>query len=73
MDIQTNHPSSGSSSSSGMMDVEAERGTLLGQIEAHVDVEYRAGMGMAVPTGLKMYGVRVPQLRGIARDWQRTH
>jgi len=56
-----------------MMDVEAERGMLLGQIEAHVDLEYRAGMGMAVPTGLKMYGVRVPQLRGIARDWQRAH
>jgi 3-methyladenine DNA glycosylase AlkD len=28
---------------------------------------------MAVPTGLKIYGVRVPDLREIARTWQRAH
>jgi len=28
---------------------------------------------MVVPTQLTIYGVRVPQLRQIARDWQRTH
>jgi len=26
-----------------------------------------------VPTGLKVYGLRVPQLRGIVRDWGRDH
>jgi 3-methyladenine DNA glycosylase AlkD len=55
------------------MDVEAERQHLLEQIVQHVDPEHQAGMGMAVPTGLKMYGVRVPHLRGISRDWQRAH
>jgi len=28
---------------------------------------------MAVPTRLKIYGVRVPRLREIAHDWQRAH
>jgi len=56
-----------------MMNIETERQDLLDQIKQHIDPKYQAGMGMAVPTGLKMYGVRVPQLREIARDWQRAH
>ncbi len=28
---------------------------------------------MAVPTGLKVYGVRVPRLRETVRDWKRAH
>jgi 3-methyladenine DNA glycosylase AlkD len=56
-----------------MIDVEAERQDLLHQVKAHVDPKYQEGMGMAVPTGLRMYGVRVPQLREIARGWQRAH
>jgi 3-methyladenine DNA glycosylase AlkD len=55
------------------MDVGAERQDLLDQVKAHVDPKYQEGMGMAVPTGLRMYGVRVPQLREIARGWQRAH
>lgn len=56
-----------------MMNVEIERQELLAQIQEHVDPKYQEGMGMAVPTGLKVYGVRVPQLREIARGWQRAH
>jgi 3-methyladenine DNA glycosylase AlkD len=56
-----------------MIDAAAEREHLLLQIEAQVDTEYQAGVSMAVPTGLNVYGVRVPRLRAIARDWQRAH
>jgi 3-methyladenine DNA glycosylase AlkD len=56
-----------------VIDVKAERQHLLGQIEQYVDPEYQAGMSKAVPTGLKMYGVKVPRLREISRDWQRAH
>ncbi len=56
-----------------MIDAAAEREYLLLSIEAQVDPEYQAGVSMAVPTGLKVYGVRVPRLRAIARDWQRAH
>ena len=55
------------------MNVETERQELLDQIKQHIDPRYQAGMAMAVPTGLKMYGVRVPQLREMARLWQRAH
>ena len=56
-----------------MIDAATEREHLLLQIEAQVDPEYQAGVSMAVPTGLNVYGVRVPRLRAIARDWQRAH
>jgi 3-methyladenine DNA glycosylase AlkD len=56
-----------------IMDVAAERQSLLGQIAQHVDPEYQAGMSMAVPTGLKVYGVKVPHLREISRGWQSAH
>lgn len=55
------------------MNAETERQKLLKQLEAHVDPEYQAGMASAVPTGLRIYGVRVPQLREMARDWQQAH
>ena len=55
------------------MNVETERQELLDQIKQHIDPRYQAGMATAVPTGLKMYGVRVPQLREMARLWQRAH
>ncbi len=51
----------------------AERRYLLGEIQQRVDPEYRSGVSMAVPTGLRVYGVRVPRLREIARAWHRTH
>lgn len=55
------------------MDVQTERQHLLDEIERRVDAEYQAGVSMAVPTGLKVYGVRVPQLRDLAGAWARTH
>ena len=44
-----------------MMNIDAEGQELLDQIKQHIDPRYQAGMAMAVPTGLKMYGVRVPR------------
>jgi len=55
------------------MDVEREREWLLEQIKKRADPRYQEGMGMAVPTELKVYGVRVPELRGISRLWHRSH
>jgi len=55
------------------MDVETERQQLLEQIRQHADPEHQVRMSMVVPTGLKVYGLRVPQLRDIARAWQRAH
>ena len=55
------------------MDTEAERQQLLEQIRQYADPEYQATVGRTVPTGLKVYGLRVPQLRDIARAWGRAH
>jgi 3-methyladenine DNA glycosylase AlkD len=54
------------------MDAKTERQHLLDQIRQHVDPRYQAGTSMTAPTGLTVYGVRVPQLREIARAWQRA-
>ncbi|MFQ5593946.1 MAG: DNA alkylation repair protein [Anaerolineae bacterium] len=56
-----------------MENIHAERQKLLAQIEALADEAHRAGMQMAVPTGLKMYGLRVPQIRDLAKAWSREH
>jgi 3-methyladenine DNA glycosylase AlkD len=56
-----------------MIDVEAERRRLLDQIKQRADPEYQAGNMMVMHTRLKMYGVRVPHLREIARGWERDH
>jgi len=56
-----------------MMDIEIERQQLLEQIRQQADPEYQATVRRTVPTGLKVYGLRVPQLRDIARDWGRAH
>ncbi len=55
------------------MDITTEHQALLRQIEQHADPEHKKGMGIAVSTQLKVYGVRVPHLRQIAADWQRAH
>ena len=55
------------------MDVETERQHLLEQIRLHADPEYQATVRRTVPTELKVYGLRVPQLRGIVRTWGRAH
>jgi len=56
-----------------VIDVEAERQHLLEQILAHAEPEYQAGSAMVMRTRLKIYGVRVPHVREIAGNWQRTH
>ena len=38
-------------------------------LKKNADEEYRQGNEMAVPSGLKNIGVRVPSLRKIAKDW----
>lgn len=55
-------------------DTQAERQRLLDQITQFVDPKYRAAMtGVVAPTTARVYGVRVPRLREIARDWWREH
>jgi len=53
--------------------VETERQQLLEQIRQHADPEHQVRMSMVVPTGLKVYGLRVLQLRDIVRAWGRDH
>ena len=55
------------------MDIQAERQHLLEQIRQQADPEHQATVSRMVPTGLKVYGLRVPQLRDIARAWGRAH
>jgi 3-methyladenine DNA glycosylase AlkD len=55
------------------MDIQTERRQLLEQIRQHADPEYQATVRRTVPTGLKVYGLRVPQLRDIVRAWGRDH
>ena len=52
---------------------EAERQRLLDQIRQRAEPNHQAGMMMVTRTELKVYGVRVPHLREIARAWQRAH
>ncbi|MGA9347432.1 MAG: DNA alkylation repair protein [Anaerolineae bacterium] len=56
-----------------MMNIQTERQHLLEQIRQHTDPEYQATVSRTVPTGLKVYGLRVPQLRDIVRAWGRHH
>ncbi len=55
------------------MDIEAERQHLLKQIRQHADPEYQVTVRRTVPTGLRVYGLRVPQLRAIVCTWGRDH
>ena len=55
------------------MDIETERQQLLEQIRQYADSEHQATVRRTIPTGLKVYGLRVPQLRDIARAWGRAH
>lgn len=55
------------------MNIQTERQQLLEQIRLCADSEYQATVRRTVPTELKVYGLRVPQLRDIARAWGRAH
>jgi len=46
---------------------------LIDQLVAHADFQYREGNARVMRTALKLYGVRVPDLRQIARDWRAAH
>ncbi|MBN1995026.1 MAG: DNA alkylation repair protein [Anaerolineae bacterium] len=46
---------------------------LLDQIKQHADPQYQMSINATAPTKLKVYGVRVPNLREIARAWYREH
>jgi len=56
-----------------MLDISAEHESLVAQLAQNIDLKYRAGMQMVMKTGLKVYGVRTPNLRKIARDWVAGH
>lgn len=55
------------------MDIQSERQHLLEQIRQRADPEYEETVRRTVPTGLKVYGLRVPQLRDIVHAWVRDH
>jgi 3-methyladenine DNA glycosylase AlkD len=55
------------------MNIETERQVLLERIKQKADPRHKKGMSIALPTKLKVYGVRVPHLRKMARAWQHTH
>jgi 3-methyladenine DNA glycosylase AlkD len=55
------------------MDVDTERRYLLEQIEKNADPDFQEVMHRVIPTGLKMYGLRTPVIREMARTWQRDH
>ena len=55
------------------MNCESERQSLLTQIEELADPTYQSGAEMVMRTSLKMYGVRVPDLRGIAKRYRQAH
>jgi len=42
-------------------------------LKKHADEQYRKGNEMAVPSGMKSLGVRVPILRKIAKDWLKNN
>ncbi|MBN1812995.1 MAG: DNA alkylation repair protein [Anaerolineae bacterium] len=52
---------------------EREAAYLLEQIEGYVDPARRGVADRTAPTGLKVYGVKVPDLRKIAKAWVGAH
>jgi 3-methyladenine DNA glycosylase AlkD len=51
----------------------SEAAYLLEQIEGHVDPARQGVADRTAPTGLKVYGVKVPDLRKLAKAWYRVH
>lgn len=56
-----------------MMDVLAEKQRLLERIEAQADAAYEQVVGRAIPSPLKVYGLRVWEMRQIVKSWRRDH
>lgn len=57
----------------GTNEAEGEARSLLDQIMGRADPRHRESTGAVVRTEQVVYGVRVPHLRQIAREWQRDH
>jgi 3-methyladenine DNA glycosylase AlkD len=55
------------------MDVEREHQHLLNELVESAEPDYQKGSAMVMKTGLRVYGVRVPQLRALAREWHAAH
>jgi 3-methyladenine DNA glycosylase AlkD len=55
------------------MDVPAEKQRLLEHIEADADPAYAQAVRRAVSSPLKVYGLRVWEIRQIVRNWRRGH
>lgn len=55
------------------MDVQTEIQAFVRQFEAEADDDYKTGMRTVAHTERVMYGVRVPQLRAIAKGWCQVH
>ena len=59
--------------SQSTLDTQAERSHLLALIEAKADPSYRQVIQRSVPSRLRVYGLRVFEIRQILRDWRREH
>ncbi|MFP4345815.1 MAG: DNA alkylation repair protein [Anaerolineales bacterium] len=55
------------------MDVAGEKQALLDQVRAGADSDYLNGVRRVLPGETEIIGARVPDLRMIAEDWQRSH
>jgi 3-methyladenine DNA glycosylase AlkD len=55
------------------MDVATEMDLLLQQIRQQAEPDYREGSAKVMRTQLVVHGVRMPNLRRIARDWKKEH
>lgn len=43
------------------------------QFQTEADAQYKVNLQAAAPTGQAVYGVRVPQLRQMAKTWHKAH
>jgi len=55
------------------MDLQSERQRLLEQIEVQADTHYQGVIERSIPSRLRVYGLRVWQIRQIGRAWRREH
>lgn len=55
------------------MDIAREHQHLLDELMKRTEPDYQQGSAMVMKTGLRVYGVRVPQLRALAREWHAAH
>jgi 3-methyladenine DNA glycosylase AlkD len=56
-----------------VLDLTREHQYLLARLRQHADPGYQAGSAMVMKTRMKVYGVRVPDLRQLAASWKADH